>query len=337
MIYRENYKDADKYKMQYLDGIEALISKLSAECEKKRDIYATNILSNQEKYRKDFAELLGWPLTENMKRDVPNAIVHKLSEEDCYSLYRVQLEVLDGLTLTGLLFKQHQEEACPLVIAQHGLLGSPELIGGCYGITGNYNDMVSRILAYGVNVFAPQLLLWSTADDGVAYDRQVLDAKLKLVGSSITALEVYSIMQCIDYFETQSWVRNIGMAGMSYGGFYTQFMAALDTRIKAAVSCSFFCDSRHWVQPDRCFNGIEKFFGEAEIACLVYPRKLYLEMGTEDPLFDYQKSLNEYERIRKICGDDYIQWVELTVFEGKHEFYKEDTHIKKMLDCLWQE
>ena len=144
-------------------------------------------------------------------------------------------------------------------------------------------------------------------------------------------------MRCIDYFETQSWVRNIGMAGMSYGGFYTQFTAALDTRIKAAVSCSFFCDSRHYVQPDWCFDGIEEFFGEAEIACLVYPRKLYLEMGTEDPLFDYQKSLMEYERIRKICGDDYLQWVELTVFEGKHEFYREDTHIKKLLDCLCQE
>lgn len=33
-----------------------------------------------------------------------------------------------------------------------------------------------------------------------------------------------------------------GMVGLSYVGFYTLYIAALDTRIKAAVSCSFFND-----------------------------------------------------------------------------------------------
>lgn len=107
--------------------------------------------------------------------------------------------------MTGLFFKVDGEEKKPLVIAQHGGQGTPELISGVYGKTDIYNDMLQRIRENGVHVFAPQLLLWSD-DYNVEFDRKAIDARLKRVGSSITAVEIYRIIRILDYFEAQKYV-----------------------------------------------------------------------------------------------------------------------------------
>lgn len=49
----------------------------------------------------------------------------KLSTEDGYSLFRMQFEILEGLKMTGLFFKADGDERKPLVIVQHGGLGTP--------------------------------------------------------------------------------------------------------------------------------------------------------------------------------------------------------------------
>lgn len=334
MKYREERREADRYKALYLEGIEKLLDSLSESSRKKRSKYAKDIMSNKEQYREDFARMLGWPLNEKRPKELPEVVEEKLSDEGEYSIYRLQFTVLQEITVSGLLFRYKEDVVRPFVLVQHGKLGTPELISGVYEKTDNYNDMLQRILVKGVNVFAPQLLLWSTEHDEPTYDRQLMDARLKRVGSSVTAVEIYSIMRILDYFAVQTWVGNMGMVGMSYGGFYTLFTAALDIRIKAALSCSYFCDSEHYVQSDWCWNHMDTLFGEAEIACLIHPRKLFLEMGRDDPLFDYRKSLSEYERLKGICGDKDCTWVDLILFDGKHEFYKEDCHIDQLVKCL---
>ena len=113
-----------------------------------------------------------------------------------------------------------------------------------------------------------------------------------------------------------------------------ELLTALDTRVKAAISGSYFCDATHFVQADWSWRNIAKSFGEAKIACLVYPRKLFLEMGNEDNLFDYRKSIAEYERLCRMCGNDVEDWLEFTVFDGNHEFYKEDRYIERFMEYL---
>ena len=337
MQYKETSGVAEQYKVKYFHGVEKLIGNLEQKAVDKRKAYCCDLMADKEKYRQKLAELLGWPLTEKRKKNPPAVVIHRLAEEADYVIERIQLTAMKGFVITGLLFRHIDHDARPLVIAQHGGEGTPELISGLYQTTGNYNHMVERILANGANVFAPQLLLWSEKQYKPSYDRNTLDARLKNVGSSITALEIYALMRVLDYFEHQEWVTNIGMVGLSYGGYYTQLTAALDTRIKAAISCSYFCDATHWVKPDWSFTGIAECFGEAEIACLVHPRKLFLEMGNHDNHFDYRKSTREYMRILEICGGNSGDWLEYTVFDGDHEFYKEDHHIKKLIECLRKE
>jgi fermentation-respiration switch protein FrsA (DUF1100 family) len=60
------------------------------------------------------------------------------------------------------------------------------------------------------------------------------------VGSSVSAVEIYGIKRILDYFENKPFVSNLGMIGVSYGGFYTLFTAALDTRIKATVASTMY-------------------------------------------------------------------------------------------------
>ena len=59
-------------------------------------------------------------------------------------------------------------------------------------------------------------------------------------------------------------------------------------------------------------------------------------MGDKDPLFDYRDTISEYERLQKIFQNQDFSWAELKVFDGKHEFCKDDVYIKELVDCLWQ-
>ena len=122
---------------------------------------------------------------------------------------------------------------------------------------------------------------------------------------------------------------------MSYGGFYTQVAAALDTRIKAAVSCSFFCGKNdYYEQPDIYREKDMLRFGHAEMACLVHPRKLFIEMGNRDELFDYKESSLEIDRVKKLCGNNCEDWLYFKVYDGNHEFYKENLHLDAFNECL---
>jgi dienelactone hydrolase len=257
-----------------------------------------------------------------------------LSEEENFTLYRAELEILEGVRLSGLFFKMKGEGKKPLVIVQHGKSGTPEIMSGLLGSTWNYNDMLMRVAQNDVHVFAPQLLLWDAAQYGAPFDRITLDAALKRTGSSVAAIELYEISGIIDYFEKQDYVSSFGMVGLSYGGFYTLYATALDTRIKSAISCSFFasrdaCSWSDWVWQDSANR-----FDDAEVACLVYPRRLCLEMGTRDELFRSEYSEESFERIKAYCKDARIDWCDLILFDGKHEFCLDDAPIERLINDL---
>ncbi len=337
MKFKEEKHISEPYKRRYLEGLHKLVNGLEQEAMKGREALWKDMMASKETYRRQFAELLGWPLTQEREHIPCEAVSQRLVQEPDCIVERMQFTVWEGVVITGLLFRHEENVKRPFVLVQHGGSGTPELIAGAYGSTSNYNDMLERVFRQGANVFAPQLLLWSKEQYRPDYDREMLDARLKNVGSSITAIEIYFLIKIIDYFVKQSWVGNIGMVGLSYGGFYTQLLSALDTRIKAVISCSFFCESTHWVKTDWSWRDMLKNFGEAEIACLVHPRKLFLEMGNEDNLFDYQKSMKEYQRLCRMCGNDTEDWLEFTVFDGNHEFYQEDRRIEKFMEYLRRE
>ena len=334
MDYREDAEKTKDFKQSYLDGLEKLILSRQQELSQKRKEYCKNIFSEQAVYREEFKKMLGWPLVDCCIKGIPSMRVEKLSEEIEYTIYRMHFELFDNLEMTGLFFERKGEGKKPLVLVQHGGLGTPELISGIYGSTCNYNDMLERVVSRGVHVFAPQLLLWSQEKYGVPHDRRDLDARLKRVGSSIAAVEVYGLMRVLDYFETKDNVSDFGMVGLSYGGFYTLYLAAIDTRIKSAISCAFFNTRDQYPWSDWTWFNSAGTFDDAEIACLVYPRKLCLEIGTKDELFDATHGIKSYERLTEMCKDVGTDWLSFVLFEGTHEFCKDDIPIQMLVEEL---
>ena len=169
------------------------------------------------------------------------------------------------------------------------------------------------------------------------FDRKDLDGALKRVGSSITAIEVYGLMRILDYLQGRPRVGALGMVGMSYGGFYTLMLAALDTRIRAALSCAFFNTRDAVAWSDWAWWRAAERFDDAEIAALVYPRHLTLAIAVDDPLFSCRDGVASYERLEQMSAEVGTAWVDFITFPGKHEFCPDDAPIEAIVARLKQE
>ena len=137
------------------------------------------------------------------------------------------------LKFYGIYFEQTmQPSAAPFVFGFHGGDGTPEMVSSIHFNSSNYRHLVRRMTDRGANVFAPQFLLWSVANYGNKYDRLLIDGKLKQLGGSITAMELYFLQGALDYFLSQEQVNaeKIGVAGLSYGGMYALHLAARPAR-----------------------------------------------------------------------------------------------------------
>lgn len=316
--YTESEGYGNGYRKRYLNGLEKLLEQRTKDCQKRRDEFGKAIISDQEYYRKKLRDMLGWPLNEKPKT-ILSVTEQKTFENDKVIIRRMQFELFDGFYFYGILIRHKTDKKLPLVISQHGGLGTPEICCSFFD-SANYKDMSERIFDKGVNVFAPQLDLWQEERFGPSGKRNDFDMKLKQLGGSIAALEIYSVMRCIDYFEKADYCNGkFGMSGLSYGGFYTMYTAAVDTRIKAALSCSHFNDRIKYGWMSKSFKNAASTFLDAEVAALVYPRRLAIEVGDNDDIFDIDSALAEYERFKKLFGEKEKNF-RFHVFKGTHEF-----------------
>ena len=69
-----------------------------------------------------------------------------------------------------------------------------------------------------------------------------------------------------------------------------------------------------------------------EVASLVYPRYLCLLVGKDDSLFDASSAETEWKKLKQMTDDN--TWIDFHVFEGAHEFIRDDEYIDKLLKIL---
>lgn len=316
--YIEREEAGNSYRTEYYNGVNKLILKKQEEANETRKEFARNIIAKPEEYRQEFIKMLGWPLTEERKPYLSVKETFVTSEENC-DIYRVQIEVFEDFWFYGMLFKQRTEKQVPTVIVQHGGLGTPELVAGFSSLS-NYNFAIKRVADKGVNVFAPQLLLWEEEKRGPKTQRQHIDDSLRQLGGSITALEIYCIQSSINWLIDKEYADDrIAMMGLSYGGFYTMYTAAVDKRIKAAFSSSQFNNRYIYNWTDWAFKNAANTFFDAEIGALIFPRPFYIEVGDKDLLFDSVFAEEEFKKLKEFYAGN-PQNLKFKVFDGGHEF-----------------
>jgi len=301
-IYTEDFTAANDYRNTYLDSINSYLDGMITASFEKREQFMkpSEFAADPEKFRLEYIKMLGKPLTE-YKKTLPSYEKNFVASDDMCDIYRMLIETMPGFKFYGMLMiPKGLSGKAPLVICQHGGGGTPELCSDMHG-KNNYSHMTRRILERNVVVFAPQLMLWNSANYEIKYNRGETDARLKAVGSSVTALEIYNIKKSIDCLEEMDFIdkEKIGMTGLSYGGFFTLYTMAADTRIKSGYSCGCFSDRTLRCFQDWTWENSYNKFCDAEIAGLCAPRKLYLQIGKTDAVFDYNGSVKEFDRVPK--------------------------------------
>lgn len=331
MDYTEPVGTGNAYRIAYQQDIERLVWARQQQL-KEESLADAARFRDGDGMRERLIRRLGWPLTE-YTFSVPAVHQERVTVDDGITIYRMQIEALPGFRFYGILFVREDGIPRPLVIAQHGGDGTPEVCSSLEPAgSSNYNDMTRRLLAQDVNVFAPQLLLWNVKkyfpdSESADLQRHQWDNRLKQCGGSITALEIYCLRKSLDWLSIQPFTApgKIGMAGLSYGGFYTIYTAAAEPRIRAALSCAFFND-----RGIHCWNDWT-FFSDAlcfdpEVAMLCYPRLLLIAVGENDPTFRADTACAEAKRLQQLAQAAYgrTDWYEFRLFEGGHEWIQDD-------------
>ena len=327
-IWQEAPGLADPYRQRYVDGIGAYVKRKNQESNTTRKNFMSpeKLVNNPEYYRQKFRDMLGLNCFLSEKVNVPSEMTY-VGNDDICRIYRLTVYITDEIPFYALLLIPHHVKLpMPLTIAQHGGGGTPELCCDIYG-SNNYSHMAQRALERGHAVLAPQLLLWNLTETptmrahNIPQNRKLVDLEMKRFGSSITALEISGIIKTLDYVCHRENIDedNITMIGLSYGGYFTLHTMAADTRIKAGYCAGVFNNRNIYNWFDWTYKGSALTFQDAEVAALCAPRKLYIQVGKEDQVFDYHSAIQEAERVKAYFeAFDASDHFRFDVWEGGH-------------------
>ena len=281
--------------------------------------------ASAKKLRQAFMQSIGYPPPGKPNAEAPTFT--QIGEDSIGTYYRAKIAMLPSVHAEGIyIVPKGLKGRAPLVIAMHGGGGSPEVAlfhGGA-----NYHDMIRGGVKRGYIVFAPQHLFQADGFPGDVRNRA--DERMRLVGTSLTAVEIAKITRSLDVLLKRPEVdaKRVAMVGLSYGGYYALVTPALDSRIKVAVSSCYFGVQEYRYGRDELgipsdFRFPERFslLRDPEIAALVCPRALEIQAGSHDDAehrdmgvtlapqaADYYKRLGRPDNFRFV------------LFEGGHEF-----------------
>lgn len=332
--YEENVADSNPLRSEQAKELDAYILALKADKRRLQEVFTPDYASprayevSTRRLRQVFCDSIGYPPPG--KPDAERPDFKKLGEDGIGIYYRARISVLPGVHAEGIYIVPKGLKAgakVPLIISMHGGGGSPEVAlfhGGA-----NYHDMVRGGVKRGYAVFAPQHLFNAEGFPGNV--RNATDDRMRLVGTSLTAVEIAKITRSLDVLLKRPEIdpKRVGMVGLSYGGYYALVTPALDPRIKVSVSSCYFGvqEFRYernelGVPSDFRFKDRFTLLREPEIAALICPRALQVQAGTKDDAdhrdMGVQLAPETAEYYKRLGLADNFQFL---VLEGGHEFF----------------
>jgi dienelactone hydrolase len=312
--YREKFSDSYPIRMKQHFEIKAYVDKLlehniqESLASFKPDFFSiADYEDSLVPYRKRIGDFYGYPPPAAKDGKITQFI--KVGEDKYCTIYRAWIEVMENVNAYGLyMVPKHLNGKAPLIIAQHGGGGNPEAI--CDLDTRvNYHSFGPEAVKRGYIVWAPALAMrCEYGGDPVIPEanRELLDAKLKYVGTSIIGVELHKIIQ-----STKALIKNrpeidaerVGMTGLSWGGTFTLYTSAVWPLIKVAVPSAGFREYestlRSAVADDSKVRGDASLFGGIgafQALGLICPRPCMLQFGEKDTLYNMDEVKREAGR-----------------------------------------
>ncbi|QDT97156.1 alpha/beta hydrolase family protein [Gimesia aquarii] len=329
--FNQNVADSNPLRTEQARELDEYIQTIAADRSRFHQLFQPDYSTTQafEKsaapLRSAFCESIGYPPPG--KRPNKAATFQQIGEDSIGTYYRAMFPILPGVHSEGIyIVPKSAKGKTPLIISMHGGGGSPEV--ALFNGGANYNDMVRGAVKHGYLVYAPQHLF--RADGYPKEIRRQIDDRMRLIGTSITAVEIAKITYALDELIQRPEVdsNRIGMVGLSYGGYYAQVTPAIDTRIKVSVSSCYFgvqegryAQNELSVPTDFRFMNRMTLFNDADLVALICPRAHQIQAGSKDKASHREMGKSIAPRsaayFKKLKVQDRFEHV---VFDGGHEF-----------------
>lgn len=274
-------------------------------------------ISPAETLRQQFRTRIGFPPAGFTV--TPTMRCEPMGEDAIATYSRCWVTVAAGLETYGLyLVPKQRTGPAPLVVSLHGGGGFPEMAlfkGGS-----NYHDQIRGAVREGYVVWAPQFVMHPFRDRDTstpipAEVRADLDLKLRNAGTSLMALESMKVIRSLDAVLKKPEVdpNRVAMIGLSYGGYYALYIAALDSRIHAVVASGCFREAP--LVRETIIGGRPLDLTSPQQVALIAPRPLQIQTGIKD-------TFAPIESVRRTLAEArvYHPTLDYQEFDGGHEW-----------------
>ncbi len=267
-------------------GMDRYLGRETRSARKDRD--SQRDTASDEALRQRLSEMLG--LIDSRESEAirivsPVDVPAEVASGRGYRIYEVRWPALKGVDGEGLLL---QPERPPVanVIALPDCDVSPEQFTGLHPGVPASAQAARRLAETGCRVLVPLLMdrrcdYSGHPDIGMTNQphREFIYRAAYELGRHIIGYEIQKIFAAVDALVSDDLP--IGLFGHGEGGLLAFYGAALDARIRATAVSGYFQPREDlWRQPIyRNLFGLLRAFGDAEIAALVAPRALVVEIA----------------------------------------------------------
>ncbi len=251
-----------------------------------------------------------------------------------YVRQRVVFDTEDTMSVPAyLLVPDDRSEKGPAVLAVHGHGSGKSTVCGLDADAVPGADYAAELARRGYIVLAPDLRCFGERADWNPPDHYGCDTNLVhqvMGGWTPLTQNIWDLARALDVLESHALVDpgRIGVAGFSYGGTCSLFLAACDPRLAAVVVSGYLSSwaESHKVPWNMCGSqvvpGMLGRMEHVDVAALVAPRPLLVETGTEDMLFPLAEATETVARLRRLYDHDGVgDRLVHGVFEGEHAWH----------------
>jgi cephalosporin-C deacetylase-like acetyl esterase len=287
---------------QMIDGIDRFLTGQTAESIKGRQIYWQRDLSSPEKYaasvagnRARLAKLLG-VVDERVADTTPRYVAGPgksslIARGAAFEAHAVRWESLPGMHGEGLLFQPIGREPEVDLILLPDADDMPE--AAAFEV---YKFASSQLSMAGYDPRSYRVLIPTLVDRRDTHSvaaqgkrptnqphREFVYRPAFEMGRHVIGYEIQKVLAAVDWMTTSSKAakRPLVVSGVGEGGLIALYAGALDTRItRVQVGGCFGPREDLWREPIyRNVFGLLREFGDAEIASLIAPRQLVIDVG----------------------------------------------------------